>query len=324
VGPVRCSPEGLKLDRQMQGLLWLIDKLQVPPLSGGVAAEARAAFDRSAPTLDLPLATDVGSYDRVVPGGAGPLRARVYVPRSAPATDAPALVFFHGGGWVVGSIEAYDRLCRALAERAGVIVVSIDYRLAPEHPFPAASEDAIAATRWVLANAGLLGIDATRVAVGGDSAGGNLAAVVALALRDDARGPAFQLLIYPATDLTRAMPSHRMFRDSYFLSKAAGDWYLGHYLPAGTDPKDPLASPLFAGDLSRLAPALVITAGFDPLRDEGKAYADSMRAAGTDIELVCFEGQMHGFLLLGGALHDAARAVDLAAERLRAALRKRV
>jgi acetyl esterase len=321
VGPARHSPDGLTLDLQLQALLWLIALTKVPALSGGDVAVARASLDRAAPTLDL-VTHDVAVYDRTVPGAVGPRRARVYVPASAPTAGAPGLVFFHGGGWVVGSIESHDRLCRALAHRAELVVVSVDYRLAPEHPFPAAPDDAIAATRWVLENAALLGVDPARVAVGGDSAGGNLSAVVSLALRDDARRPAFQLLIYPATDLTRAMPSHALFADSYFLSKAAGDWYLGHYLRAPGDATKPLASPLFAGDLSRLPPALVITAGFDPLRDEGKAYADRMREAGVEVEHVCVEGQMHGFLVMGGALRDGARTVDLAATRLRGALAK--
>lgn len=320
VGPARRSPDGLELDLQLQGLLWLIDRMKVPPLSGGSVADARVALDHAAPTLDLPPAPGVAAYDRTIPGAAGPRRARVYTPASAPPSSAPGLVFFHGGGWVVGSIESHDGLCRALAQRASVRVISVDYRLAPEHPFPAAAEDAIAAMRWVLENAGLLGLDPSRIAVGGDSAGGNLAAVVAIALRDDARRPVFQLLIYPGTDMTRALPSHAMFRDSYFLSRAAGDWYLGHYVPDAADHRKPLASPLFVEDASRLPRALVITAGFDPLRDEGKAYADRMRAAGVEVELVCFDGQMHGFLMLGGALREGARAVDLAASRLRAAL----
>jgi acetyl esterase len=322
VGPERRSPDGLTLDLQLEALLWLIAVTRVPPMSGGDVAVARAGLDRGGPTLDL-VTPEVGAYDRTVPGAAGPRRARVYVPPSAPASNAPGLVYFHGGGWVVGSIESHDGLCRALAQRAGAVVVAVDYRLAPEHPFPAAPEDAIAATRWILENAALLGIDAARVAVGGDSAGGNLSAVVAIALRDEARRPAFQLLIYPATDMTRALPSHALFRDSYFLSRAAGDWYLGHYLPDPADAKKPLASPLFVEDLSRLPPALVVTAGFDPLRDEGKAYADRLREAGVRAELVCLEGQMHGFLMLGSALRDAARTVDLIADRLRGALAKR-
>jgi acetyl esterase len=320
VGPAHRSPDGLELDVQLQALLWLIARFRVPEMAGRSVAEARAMTERGAPTLASGPWRDVAAYDRQVDGADGPLRARVYVPKSAPAADAPGLVFFHGGGWVVGSIESHDSLCRALASLAGVVVVSVEYRLAPEHPFPAPPRDAIAATRWVLGNAALLGIDAHRVAVGGDSAGGNLAAVVAQALRADARRPAFQLLVYPATDMTRALPSQAMFREGFFLSRAASDWYLGHYLPDPADATKPLASPLFAADLSRLPPALVLTAGFDPLRDEGRAYAEKMRSAGVEVEHVCTPGQMHGFVSLGGALRDGARAVELAASRLRAVL----
>lgn len=320
IGPPHRSPDGLLLDPQVQGLLWLIDRLRIPPLVGGPVAEVRSALERSAPTLDLERRREVGAYDREVPGAVGPLRARVYVPPFLPRSGAPGLVFFHGGGWVVGSIETHDLLCRALAEQASAVVVSIDYRLAPEHRFPAAPEDAIAATRWVLANAAALGLDADKIAVGGDSAGGNLAAVVSIALRDDARRPAYQVLLYPATDLTRSMPSHRLFRDGFFLGSVAADWYLGHYLAAPADATNPLGSPLLADDVSRLPPAFVLTAGFDPLRDEGRAYAEKMEAAGVPVEWVSAEGQPHGFLLLGGAVDEAARVVDLLAERLRAAL----
>ena len=323
VGPARRSPDGLELDVQLQGLLYLIEKLKIPQLGHDDVAVARASLERSAPVLDVAVPRDVAAYDRTVPGADGDLRARVYTPSSAAtagAAGAPGLVFFHGGGWVVGSIESHDRVCRALAHGAGVVVVSVDYRLAPEHPFPAAPRDAVAATRWILANASALGIDPARVAVGGDSAGGNLAAVVAQQLRDDARRPAFQLLVYPATDLTRAMRSHELFRDGYFLSKASTDWYIGHYVRDPRDMKDPLGSPLFADDVSRLPPALVMTAGFDPLRDEGRAYAEKMRAAGVKVELDQTDGQVHGFFHFGGAMRTGARAVQLAAARLRDAL----
>ncbi len=320
IGPPRRSPDGLVLDRQVQALLWLVDRFRIPPLSGGSVADARRSLDRSAPTLDLPVPAGVAAYDREITGAVGPLRARVYVPASARSTGAPGLVFFHGGGWVVGSIESHDRLCRVLADEASTVVVSVDYRLAPEHPFPAAPEDAIATTRWVLANAGTLGLDAGKIAVGGDSAGGNLAALASIALRDDLRRPAYQMLLYPATDLTRSMPSNAMFGDGFFLSSAAQDWYLGHYLGDPAHAKDPRASPMFVQDLARLPPAFVLTAGFDPLRDEGRAYAERMRKAGVAVEQLCAEGQMHGFLLLGGALDKAAEIVHLLARRLRASL----
>lgn len=322
VGAPRRSPDGLTMDLQLQVLLWLIDALKVPSFTARPVAEARRELDHVAPTLDVERARDVAAYDRSVGGAAGPLRARVYVP-DAVRGPAPGLVYFHGGGWVVGSIESHDRTCRALASRAGIVVISIEYRLAPEHPFPAAADDAIAATRWVLANAASLEMDPAAIAVGGDSAGGNLTAVACQALRHEERKPAFQVLIYPGTDMTRSLPSHAMFTEGYFLSKAATDWYLDHYMQPGSDLRDLRASPLFADDLSGLPPALVITCGFDPLRDEGKAYADKMRAAGVEVESVCFEGQMHGVLMLGAALRDGARMLDLTANRLKAALSKR-
>jgi acetyl esterase len=323
VGPPERAPGGYGLDLQVQMLLWLIRAMKMPELHQGGVSVARAALDRSGPLLDVAEPRDVGAYDRTIPGAAGPRRARVYVPRDARGGPSAGLVYFHGGGWVVGSIESHDRFCRVLASKAGVVVVSVDYRLAPEHPFPAAVDDSIAATRWVLANAGSLGIDADRVAVGGDSAGGTLAAVVSQALRDDARRPAFQLLIYPATDLTRALPSHAHFGQGYFLPRSAGDFYVGHYAPDAATHTDPRGSPLFAPDLSRLPPALVATAGFDPLVDEGRAYADKMREAGVDVEYVCSEGSMHGFVHLAGVVREAARVVELMAERLRCALARR-
>ena len=321
VGPPCISPDGLRLDSQLQALLWLIRQMKVPPVHEGGVAHARKAMDRSAPTLEERPSRDVGAYERTIPGAAGPLRTRIYVPSAARSQGlAPGLVFFHGGGWVSGSIDSHDGVCRALAGKSGTILVSVEYRLAPEHPFPAAIDDAIASTRWVLENASSLGIDPAAVAVGGDSAGGNLAALTALALRDDTRRLAFQLLIYPATDLTRSLPSHALFPNSFFLSKAAGDWYLGHYLPDGAVATDPHASPLLARDLSRLPPALVMTAGFDPLRDEGRGYAEKMRAAGVEVEHVCSEGSMHGFLHLGGVIRESARLIDVAAQRLKTGL----
>jgi acetyl esterase len=320
IGPPHRSPDGLTQDPQLQALLWLIDAFHIPGFTGGSVADARASLERAAPTLDLSRPPGVAAYDREVPGAEGPLRARVYVPPRAPATGARGLVFFHGGGWVVGSIESHDRLCRVLAEEASTVVVSIDYRLAPEHRFPAGVNDAVASTRWVLANAATLGLDPAKIAVGGDSAGGNLSALVALALRDDALRPAFQLLLYPATDLTRSFPSHALFADGFFLSAGAIAWYLDHYLGPGADPKDPRASPLFAPDVSRVAPAFVLTAGFDPLRDEGAAYAEKLERAGVTVEYLQVDGQVHGFLMLGGALREAAETVYLVARRLRAAL----
>lgn len=312
------------MDLQMQVLLRLIEWMRVPPMHAGTVEQARAAMDRAAPTLDFEPRVGVSVRDTTVAGATGSLRARVYEPaalRSAAA--APGLVYFHGGGWVVGSLDSHDRVCRVLADEAGVVLVAVDYRLAPEHTFPAAADDAIAATRAILSDAGAFGIDAARVAVAGDSAGGNLSAVVAQALRTEARRPVFQVLVYPGTDMTRSMRSHVQFRESYFLSKDASDWYLERYMGKTGAERDPRASPLFATDLTRLPPALVITAGFDPLRDEGRAYAQKMAAAGVPVEDVCVEGMPHGFLTLGGALSEAARIVHLVADRVRAGVGER-
>jgi acetyl esterase len=255
--------------------------------------------------------------DRTVPGAVGPRQVRVYTPAVARGGGAPGLVWFHGGGFVVGSIESHDGVCRAIASRAGVVVVSVDYRLAPEHRFPAGLEDAIAATRWVLEHGSTLGIDPRAVAVGGDSAGGNLSAVIAQTLRSEPRRPAFQLLLYPATDCTRTMVSHQHFREGLILTERSIAWFTENYLPAKSFETDPRASPLFASDLTGLAPALVITAGFDPLRDEGRAYAEKMQAAGVDVEHVLAQGSVHGFINMTGALPESARMLDLVATRLR-------
>jgi len=255
-----------------------------------------------------------------VPGAAGPRRVRIYTPASARGRAAPGLVWFHGGGFVVGSIDSHDGICRVLASGAGVVVVSVDYRLAPEHRFPAAVEDAIAATRWLLDHASSVGIDPAAVAVGGDSAGGNLSAVVAQTLKREPRRPAFQLLVYPATDCTRSMASHRHFREGFILTERSIEWFTENYLPAKSFETDPRASPLFATDLRGLAPALVLTGGFDPLRDEGLAYAEKMRAAGVEVEHVCAEGSVHGFINMTGALPESTRMLEIVVARLRKAL----
>jgi acetyl esterase len=315
--PIR-NEEGYELDLQGQALLWLMRKSAQPELHERGTRGGRRVLDRQGSLLAARV-RDVTSVDRTVPGAEGPRRARIYTPASARGGAAPGLVFFHGGGFVLGSIESHDGVCRELASLAGVVIASVDYRLAPEHRFPAGIDDAVAATRWLLENAASIGVDPERLAVGGDSAGGNLSAEVALTLRDDQRQPAFQLLVYPCTDLTRAMPSHRQFREGFALPEATILFFRQHYLPDVSLERDPRASPLFAEDLSRLPPALVVTAGFDPLRDEGRAYADKMRSAGVKVEYVCSEGSQHGFFNTG-MLDESARVVRIAADRLRQGL----
>ncbi len=320
-GKPRTSPDGLRLEPQTQALLAFAEATRQPDIADLGVARGRAHVERIAPSLDA-VTTDVITRDIEVAGATEPRRARVYTPLGV-SLPSPGLVFFHGGGFVVGSIDSYDRCCRALASKARVVVVSIDYRLAPEHRFPAAVDDAISATRWVIANAAALGVDPGAVAVGGDSAGGTLAAVAAQALRADARQPAFQLLVYPLTDLRGGTASREYFREGYFLTARSIDFYTGHYIPDGAQHTDPRASPLLARDLAGLPPALVLTAGFDPLRDEGRAYAEKMRAAGVDVTHVCAEGSIHSFFNTSGVMRESARMMDRAAAHLQRALASR-
>jgi acetyl esterase len=319
VGPPLRSTEGFELDLQMQTALWLTRIARQPPLHEGSLAQARANLERSARIFDVRGVHDVDARDVTVPGGAGARRARVYTPRRG-SRPSPGLVWFHGGGFVLGSIDSHDGVCRALASLLRAVVVSVDYRLAPEHPFPAAVEDAVAATRSVIARAVDFGIRPSAVAVGGDSAGGNLSAVVAQELRADAERPAFQLLVYPATDCRHGAPSHSQFADGFLLTAASIDWFMGNYLPDAAAIVDPRASPLLAPDVAGVAPALVITAGFDPLRDEGRDYAEKMRGAGVAVESWCCEGMVHGFFSMAGTATEARRVLERAAERMRAAL----
>jgi acetyl esterase len=240
-----------------------------------------------------------------------PLRARHYAPLDA-SRDQPLLVFFHGGGFVYGDLDTHDGVCRLLCRHVGAHVLAIDYRLAPEDPFPAAVEDARAALRWACAHAGELGADPRKIGVAGDSAGGNLAAVAAqLAAQDGGPPPVLQLLIYPATDCTRRRRSRELFGEGFFLTGSQMDWFEASYLGSVGDASggDPRASPLLAEDLSGLAPAIVVTAGFDPLRDEGEDYAEALRAAGSPVMLRRFPGFVHGFIGAAGVSRACRDAV---------------
>jgi acetyl esterase len=230
------------------------------------------------------------------------------------------LVFFHGGGFMYGDLDSHDAACRFLAERSGVRVLAVDYRLAPEDPFPAAYDDAVAAYRWVLANAASLGADPARIAVGGDSAGGNLAAGVGLAAAAEGLPLAFQLLLYPTTDADRDTESLRMFGDGFYLTSAFMDLANASYVPAGMSGRDPRVSPLFAELPAGMAPALVVTAGFDPLRDEGEAYARRLADAGVEVELRRFCDQIHGFVNIVGVGRSSRAANAEIAAKLKAAL----
>ena len=244
---------------------------------------------------------------------------RIYVPLQH-RTPAPALVFYHGGGFCLGSLDSHDAPCRALAEDGRCVVIAVDYRLAPEHKFPAAADDALTAFRWVANNAAHLSIDPAKIAVGGDSAGGNLAAVVARDAKHDDIKPAFQLLIYPATDMTMSLPSHRQMGRGFFLEHDTIVWFRDHYLRSENDRRDVRASPYFADDLAGLPPAFVATAGFDPLRDEGRAYADKLRDAGVRVRYRCYPSLFHGFFSASGGIEAARSTLVEAAAALREAL----
>ena len=245
-----------------------------------------------------------------IPAPHGRIPARIYTPKKLRKADglAPGLVFFHGGGWVIGNLETHDVVCRKLAHEGEMIVISVDYRLAPEHRFPAAVEDAVTATKWVAANAKGLGIDASRLVVGGDSAGGNLAAVVSLHARENGPKLAGQLLVYPATDFSRKHPSHSEPETSILLTHTVVTWFMNNYL-GDADINDWRASPARARTLADLPPAYVLTAGADPLRDEGDEYAARLKEAGVAVTYRHFPGQFHGFFTMGKLLNQANIAV---------------
>jgi acetyl esterase len=279
--------------------------------------EAYGEFSALASKAEMAAVTD-----RTFPGPAGEVPVRVYVPTTEPG-PRPVLVYFHGGGWVIGDLESHDATVRALAAASGLTVVAVDYRLAPEHPFPAAIDDCLAAVCWVAepSTAAELDVDPARLAVGGDSAGGNLAAVAAQQLRDTGPTLRFQVLVYPATEMHFTHPSIEENADGYFLTKADMAWFRGHYC-AGEDWNDPRMSPLLATDeaVRGVAPALVITAEFDPLRDEGEAYAAKLQAAGVDAKATRYDSVIHGFFSMGDLVPEGKAAIDEAAEALRAAL----
>lgn len=315
----------MPLDPAVVPLLGIAHGPGSTPLERMTVAEARQALVALSLLAGEPETVDAVD-DLLVGGAAGPLPARRYRPAGAGDADPGVLVWFHGGGWVTGDLATTDATARALANRGRCVVVSVGYRLAPEARFPAAVDDALAATAWVAAHPAEVRADTTRLAVGGDSAGGNLAAVTCVLARD-AGGPAIalQLLVYPATDLRLEQPSVAANGDGYLLTAEGMRWFRAHYLgdgdgDGGGDPADWRASPLLAPDLSGLAPAAVITAAYDPLRDEGEAYAARLRAAGVPVTASRYDGQVHGFFAMTSFLDAARRAVDEAGAALRAAL----
>ena len=279
-----------------------------PPYETVSPAEARELYLKGR-FVSNPEPPELASVEPLtIPSPAGSIPARVYTPTRLRKVNglAPGLVFFHGGGWVIGDLDSHDVVCRKLADEGELMVVSVDYRLAPEHKFPAAVDDAIASTKWIAENAKQFGIDASRLMVGGDSAGGNLAAVVAISARDD-NGPdiAGQLLIYPAIHFAMTHPSHKEPETSILLTHSVIRWFSDHYLNGAADVHDWRASPARAGTLIGLPPAYVLTAGADPLRDEGDEYARRLKEAGVAVTHRTFPGQFHGFFTMGKLLQQA-------------------
>jgi acetyl esterase len=309
----------MPLDPQAQTLLDQMALLESPSLEDLSPVEARAAFQGFGALLPAVEAARTQDVDVPVAGGA--ITARVHWPMGVESSEPlPALVWLHGGGWTVGDLATSDSTAAELANTAGCVVVNVDYRLAPEHAFPGPLEDCYAAVQWVADHAGDLAVDGRRLAVGGDSAGGNLAAAVCLLARERG-GPElrFQLLVYPATDGRMSYPSFRENGEGYFLTADTMRWFWANYI-GDQDPEAPLASPLYAGDLASLPPALVITAEFDPLRDEGEAYGERLRQAGVLANVSRYDGQIHGFFALSQLFDAGGKAMDEAARALRAAL----
>jgi len=307
-----------KLARSASVVLDMMESAGRPPLEQLTIAEARMSREGMIAMAGQPEPV-ARVEDRVIPGSGGaPLTVRIYTPEGG-SDPKPAFVYFHGGGWVLGDLDTHDNNCRALARRAGAVGIAVDYRLSPEAKFPAAIDDCYAATKWVAANAAKFGVDPNRITVTGDSAGGNMATVVAMKCRDEG-GPklAFQALIYPVTDSKNTnTASRREFADSHFLTAAAMDWFMDKYFSKPEDAAHPHASPLLAENLKGLPPALIITAECDPLRDEGEAYAHRLREAGVPVTYLCYRGMIHAFFSMLGAIPESQQAVDQVAEAIR-------
>ncbi|MGY1731519.1 alpha/beta hydrolase [Geodermatophilus sp. SYSU D01045] len=310
----------MPVDPHIAALLSLLAQSGAPPMWEGTPEAGRAQYlalthGARSPEQVVPVA---GIEDRTVPGAEGDLRARVYRPEGE--GPFPTVVFFHGGGWVIGDLDTHDNMARNVCRGARAVVVAVDYRLAPEHPFPAAAEDAVAAARWVAQHLGELGGD-SRLGLAGDSAGGNLAAVVAQVLRDDGTKVAAQFLVYPSVDVAGEYPSRVENGKGYFLEQDTMDWFHGHYAGTWEDARDPRLSPLHAADLAGLSPALVVTAEYDPLRDEGEAYGRALEAAGVQADVRRYDGMIHGFFDMGAWSPAAQAAIDESCARFGELLR---
>ncbi|MGF1453873.1 MAG: alpha/beta hydrolase [Alphaproteobacteria bacterium] len=310
----------MPLNPQVEAILAQLAENPTPPITELAPPDARAlykAMSAATDTRDIPIGKVING---TFPGPDGDVPYRLYSPVAA-VSVMPGLVYYHGGGWVIGDLDTHDSLCRDLANASGCRVFAVDYRLAPEHPFPAAVDDAMAALQFVNDNAPDLGIDPNALAVGGDSAGGNLAAVVAQQARHSGKARVmFQLLIYPVTEALPETVSMNAHAEGYLLEKATMTWFVHHYVHHADDIKNPRVSPLCAEDVSGLAPAYVITAEYDPLRDEGRAYAEKLKAAGVPTTYVEYPGMIHGFMAMGGVLDEARAALADAGAAVKDAL----
>lgn len=309
------------LHPQARALLDLIDQRAAPAVHEQTPLEARESY-RARRFFTQPDAQPVAHVRELTADGPhGPIAMRLYRPTPETSSALPVLVYFHGGGWVIGDLDTHDALCRALANGSGCAVVSVDYRMGPEHRFPAAVDDCLAATYWVRRNAEALNVNPDKLAVGGDSAGGNLAAVIALAARNAGDLPvAYQLLIYPATVQRRVTRSGAVNGQGLLLTVDSMRYFHDHYIDDDRHDHDWRAAPLLCDDLGRLPPALVLTAGFDPLRDEGIEYAHRLTQAGNRATLVSFERQIHGFITMGKVIDEAEEAIAMCAAALKRAL----
>lgn len=300
-----------ELDPQLVELLQTLQESGAPELQTLSPVDARAAYLQGVRLLSGCPPEIARTVITSIDGGDGRIATRLYYPDCEPQESLPLVVYFHGGGWSFGSIETHDNVCRTLCAGATCMVASVEYHLAPEHKFPRAVHDAIEASLWARENAAALGADPAKIVLAGDSAGANLATVTALAARDRGQPDLLcQLLIYPATDMSMSYPSHKTFGDGYRLTRPLMVWSSTNYLRDGRDIMNPRASPLYAEDHSGLPPAIIITAGFDPLMDEGKAYAVKLGEAGVEVQYRCFDNLIHGFINLTGAVNAAAKALD--------------
>jgi len=310
------DPNTVNLDPQAKALLTFLAQDGRIPYSQITPPLARAQYVELCRRTRKPDEWAVDADDVTLPGPTGTLHARVYRPRGAGDAALPALLYFHGGGWCIGDIDTHDAACRQLTQEAGCAVLSLDYRLAPEHRFPAAVEDCFAALKFAIGEGRRLGLDPTRLAVGGDSAGGNLAAVAALRARDAGITLKGQVLIYPATDFAGDTASHEDYAEGFLLTRESVAWFGGNYIDASGH-GDWRASPLRAPDLARLPPALVIVGEFDVLRDESRAYAEALRRAGNEASFHLYPGMIHGFFTMGGIIAAADRAMAQSADFLK-------